>query len=123
MNNGVAKNILMAIVGYALALMSQCLLIIAWYMWSQGSLGDCPNYAFGANWYPEPPIAVTFFPFILDAIAISIFVPRLSLSRRNGQRFHTVLNEVGLILSCLPIIAGFAVPLISELLRQSTHGC
>ena len=121
-----AKNIIGAALGFALAIAALRFLFVLRDSWAQGAFMDCPNYAFGAVWYPEPRPPVTIASYmlvILDAISISIFVGRVSVSRRFGLRMQTMVNIIGLTLSCVPLVIGYVGPLISDLLRMSKPGC
>lgn len=109
--------------GIAFALVANVLLAKLWVSWSQSAWADCPYYAFGQAWYPEPPLPVTFLPGIVAALGIIFFILRLMASRRNQQPWQASFNRVGLALNSLPLLAGSILPTLSDLLHLSKAGC
>lgn len=114
---------LAAVIAAAIGLAADWFLWIHWSLWSQGSFGDCPDYAFGANWYPEPPLGVLLIPILMSLIGIAIWTCVLVASRRNGQRSLVPLSLAALVFDSVPVVAGVVVPLISELAHLSRPGC
>jgi hypothetical protein len=116
-------GMLAAIVGLALGLVSNLSLIALWLLWSSGPWADCPNYAFGAAWYPVPPIAVVLVPLIVSGVGIASSAANIYNSCRNGRRPLVLLDVIGLASSCVPGLVTILLPILSHSSGLTQAGC
>ena len=116
-------NTMLTLAGISAAVAANVLLAGQWAGWSHSAWADCPNYAFGQAWYPEPPLPVIFLPGIIAALGILFFGLRFSASNRNKQTWQPFLSRIGLALNCLPLLAAGILPTLSDLLHLSKAGC
>lgn len=114
--------IVLAICGL-LAASGCALLLDSWWSWTAGPWADCPNYAFGKSWYPEPPIIVTFVPCAASLTLSAVFSALFGRFLRERRRRALVIASAGLTVSSLPLLAVIVLPLISNALGMTTAGC
>ena len=98
-------------------------LLDSWWSWTAGPWADCPNYAFGKSWYPEPPIIVTFVPCATALLMTAVFSALFGRFRRERRRFAMFVAIVGVTVATLPLLAVIVLPLISNALGMTTAGC
>jgi hypothetical protein len=103
--------------GFLVAAAACVLLIDSWSGWTAGPWADCPNYAFGQSWYPEPPVIATFIPCAASLASTALFAMLLV---RRRQR---VIASIGLVVALVPLFAVIVLPIISNVLGMTTAGC
>lgn len=113
------------VVGSALlvAVASCVLLLDSWWGWSAGPWADCPNYAFGKSWYPEPPLIATLFPVAASVATSAMFIVLLLRFVGDRRRPATLIASAGLAVAVVPVVATIALPMISNALGMTTAGC
>lgn len=104
-------------VGFLIAAAACVLLLDSWSSWRAGPWADCPNYAFGCSWYPEPPLIATFVPCAASLASTALFI---FLLVRKRQR---LIASIGLVIAVAPLVAVIVLPIISNVLGMTTAGC
>jgi hypothetical protein len=103
--------------GFLVAAASCVLLLGSWSGWTAGPWADCPNYAFGKSWYPEPPLIAVFAPCAASLATTALFI---ALLVRTRQR---LIAGIGLVIAVVPLVTVIGLPIISNVLGMTTAGC
>lgn len=110
-------------VGFVIGAGACALLLDSFWGWNAGPWADCPNYAFGRAWYPEPPLIVTFIPCGASVAATALFTALLVRFVRERRRLAALIASAGLVVGSVPLIAAVVLPIISNALGMTTAGC
>lgn len=111
-------------IGFVIAAAACVLLLDGWSSWTAGPWADCPNYAFGKSWYPEPPLIAVFIPCAASLAATTLFITLLVRYARDGRRIAALTAAgAGLVVATVPLLATIIVPILSNALGMTTAGC